>query len=200
MVGSRLVTSADLSLFVFVAACTPTPKESVAPEPPAPVAPVASAGASTMPDPEPAATILDCGAAVAAEATFEKHYREVLGVVLLSTSDGGTNSTGPVPQGDRFFGKSGLYVRQGAKFELVAPDDGMLILWGSGQTPYARLQIPGCTAADARLSLSKAAPTDWLVFTGGFFVREHGCYPLIVRVGDKEERVRIAVGADCPAR
>lgn len=39
--------------------------------------------------------------------------------------------------------------------------------------------------------------TPWLVFAGGYYVRSSACVPLIVRMDERSQLVRIAVGRPC---
>jgi len=94
----------------------------------------------------------------------------------------------------RFFAKSGLFVRPGAAFDLVVPDEwrGRLTLgWGGKKGTH--LQVPKCQPSNHANDL-------WLVYAGGYWVPEPACVSVVVRVGQAEQTVRIGIGASCPGQ
>jgi hypothetical protein len=63
--------------------------------------------------------------------------------------------------------------------------DRAAIGWGNaGVSPTVR--IGGCRST-----------TEWVAFTGGYYVRSPACVPLIVRMGGRSQRIRVAVGRPC---
>ncbi|MBI4951224.1 MAG: hypothetical protein HY908_04265, partial [Myxococcales bacterium] len=136
-----------------------------------------------------------CADAIDWVAVPPAHYRAVLDAVALTRGGAPAADWDPRSYAGRsglLFAKSGLLVRPGAPAELVVPPGSPLrIGWGHGAEPTTRLRLPACTA--------DAGEGGWLAFAGGVWVREPGCYELAVRVGDREELVRIGVFAACPA-
>jgi hypothetical protein len=57
--------------------------------------------------------------------------------------------------------------------------------WGDAGVS-STVRITGCRST-----------TPWVVFTGGYYVRSAACVPLIVRIGDRSRRIRVAVGRPC---
>jgi hypothetical protein len=101
------------------------------------------------------------------------------------------NRSGESDPARRLFAKSGLYIRPGASFDLVVPDEwrGRLTL-GWGGKKGAHLRVPKCQAVGQL----------WLVYAGGYWVPEPACVSVVVRAGQAEQMVRIGVGASCPGQ
>jgi hypothetical protein len=111
----------------------------------------------------------------------------VLDAVALPTRTLQVSESG-VP--GELFAKQGLVVRAGTPVRIaVAPDApaGTRIGWGSPGPEGTAIVVPACPHNSG-----------WLAFAGGYTVREAACVPLIVRVGEREERASVAVGEDCP--
>jgi hypothetical protein len=86
------------------------------------------------------------------------------------------------------FAKTGLLIRTGETFEIVAAGD-FRFMWGNRRDPVKRLRAPGCDGSKP-----------WMGFPGGFYVSEAGCIEVIVRQGDSEATIKIGVGALCPGQ
>jgi hypothetical protein len=101
------------------------------------------------------------------------------------------NRSGESDPARRLFAKTGLFVRRGASFDLVVPDEwrGRLTL-GWGGKKGAHLRVPKCQAVGQL----------WLVYAGGYWVPEPACVSVVVRAGQAEQMVRIGVGASCPGQ
>lgn len=88
-----------------------------------------------------------------------------------------------------YWTKWGLVARGAHEIELAVPDkliDDMRIGWGQFIEPAAST-VMDCADTDG-----------WLAFTGGYWVREPGCYALNVTVDtDPPQRVDIGIGASC---
>jgi hypothetical protein len=118
----------------------------------------------------------------------------VLGVVALPTAETmaaalQTSASGEVDPSARLFAKWGLYVRADAALELIVPDevaDRFSIGWGPPAPRTRRLVVDRCRGN-----------SEWLAFVGGYWVRDPGCMPLLVRTGGQEQRVLIGIGAPC---
>ncbi|WP_129545518.1 hypothetical protein [Arthrobacter dokdonensis] len=67
----------------------------------------------------------------------------------------------------------------------------MKIGWSnSGYTLADELVIAGCTSAQANAS--------WLVYPGGFWLKEPGCVPLQVTTDQTTQTINIPIGKTCP--
>lgn len=89
-----------------------------------------------------------------------------------------------------FWRKAGLLVRAGTRgVSVTVPRrwrDRAAIEWGDSGTTSG-LRIAPCTRP----------PNRWNVYTGGFYLREPGCVPLLVRVGNRTKLVHFGVGRRC---
>jgi hypothetical protein len=103
--------------------------------------------------------------------------------------------------GARLFAKDGLFIRRGAAFDLVVPNDWrdrLTINWGSPGTPTHILRVPGCRPTG---TINPVREQDaWLVYAGGYTVSQPACVSLVVKAGQSEQTVRIGVGAACPGQ
>ena len=90
--------------------------------------------------------------------------------------------------------KEGLIVATGTEVELRVADDwqGRLAFnWGqqrTGDRHVEQIRVPAC---------ARRGGSQWLAFTGGYFVTEPGCVAVIVSSEGAEERVEIGIGAPC---
>jgi hypothetical protein len=101
----------------------------------------------------------------------------------------------------RWFAKTGLFVRRGASFDLVVPDEwrGRLTL-GWGGKKGSHLRVPACRPTGTTPQASNPESEVWLVYAGGYWVPETACVSVVVRVAQAEQTVRIGVGASCPGQ
>lgn len=84
--------------------------------------------------------------------------------------------------------KFGLAIRDGADVEVaVQSEDGkrVLVKWGPSE-PGSALKFEGCGASE-----------DWLIFAGGPWVSEPGCYEFVVRTGDRRDSLDLGIGTIC---
>lgn len=92
------------------------------------------------------------------------------------------------------FQKMGLVMKAGTAFTLSVPAemrDSMKIGWSnSGYTLADELVIPGCSSAQAN--------ANWLVYPGGFWLKEPGCVPLEVTTDQTTQTTYIPIGKTCP--
>ena len=147
--------------------------------------------------PEPQGTSLRCERAFDAGSEPPESSTVVLDVVALPTSDGmrealQTSASGEPDPAARLFAKQGLVVRSGASFVLEVPADAvdrLSIGWSNPDERTRRLVIDACPGS-----------SKWLAFVGGYWVKDPGCMPLVVRAGGQERRVTIGVGAPCPGQ
>jgi hypothetical protein len=133
---------------------------------------------------------LECATTIDSVDEPPEGYRTVLDVAALDGTELEVNEVGSGD--DRYYAKTGLLVRAGQSFVLEVPEaqrGAMSIDWGSLEERTWERSVPACDS-DA----------SWLVFAGGYRVREPGCLPLRVRQGEREEEVEIGVGAPCGAR
>ena len=85
-------------------------------------------------------------------------------------------------------------MRTGRASEIVVDADSadrMGVWWGNtgGQNPAHQLVIGPCEATQP-----------WIVFPGGFWVTEAGCFGLTVRHDGSDEHLFVAIGAPCPGQ
>lgn len=107
----------------------------------------------------------------------------------------GTNQWGAGVTSDGLqFQKIGLAMKVGTAFTLsVSAEmrDSMKIGWSnSGYTLADELVIPGCSSAQANAS--------WLVYPGGFWLKEPGCVPPEVTTDQTTQTIYIPIGKPCP--
>lgn len=89
-----------------------------------------------------------------------------------------------LPDG-RYWAKTGLVVRAGARVDLDVVGEG-LTEWGSPGVQGREQHVPACGG------------DGWIAFAGGYTVAAPTCLTLRVRARGDEEEARIAVGAPCP--
>ena len=175
-----------------LAGCTGGARGTATPghSPAGPATPSASAAATA------ARPVLDCGDSIGGNPP-PAGFQVVLGVVALPASPRypalGTAPTGEGNGPLRLFAKSGLLVRPGAAFDLSVPEPfaGRLrIGWGSPGTPSRQLLVDRCANQGG----------GWLAFAGGYWIDRPACAALTVRVGDKQQQVRVGIGAACPGQ
>jgi hypothetical protein len=111
------------------------------------------------------------------------------------------NRSGESDPARRLFAKSGLFIRRGASFDLVVPDEwrGRLTL-GWGEKKGAHLRVPACRPTGTTAQASNPESEVWLVYAGGYWVPETACVSVVVRAAQAEQTVRIGVGASCPGQ
>jgi hypothetical protein len=144
---------------------------------------------------EPPVT-LDCRDVIGSTVTPGPGWSVVFGRVALPTEDSlQVRTTGEATANARLFSKAGLLIAPGASFDLIVPaawTARFTIGWGSPGKRTSLVRVRGCPATDAA--------GRWLAFAGGFWVSEPACVPLVVRAAQREQQVRIGVGAACPGQ
>jgi hypothetical protein len=166
-------------------------------------APSASGGQkSGHPRDTPASGVRDlpCGEFIATQAP-ERDMRVVLGVVALPASPHLRRALQTTPSdlhdpAARLFAKWGLDIRAGARLRLIVPDpvrNQFSIGWGNAGEGHRGTTI----VVDACAGPPGAR---WLVYAGGFYVRDPFCAPLIVAAHRQRRRVQIGVGKACPGQ
>jgi hypothetical protein len=140
----------------------------------------------------------DIGAKLAPPSDFSVVFDRV----ALPTSRAlQANRSGESDPARRWLAKTGLFVRGGASFDLVVPDEwrGRLTLgWGGKRGTH--LRVPECRASATIDQPSDKVSTLWLVYAGGYWVPEPACVSVVVRAGEAEQTVRIGIGASCPGQ
>ncbi len=95
------------------------------------------------------------------------------------------------PSGLPWWRKSGVQVRTGADATVTVPRAWrrrVAVMWGFGTDPSAStLTFKRCYGLSSR----------WLWYSGGFFVREPSCIPLVVQAGNVRRRLWFGVGKRC---
>lgn len=173
-----------VGLLAAAPACT-TQDRGAAPDASAPVRPVVS----PLPPLPPEGLRLSCGDAIPGTAP-PPGYRTVAGAVAVPTAVLGYDRSPDGPEPAWWFAKWGLYVRAGAAVEVRgAPGwaGRARIGWGRDAMPAETVQVGPCPAASAT----------WLVFTGGTWVSDPSCVPLVVDSGGQRVDVPVAVGTPC---
>jgi hypothetical protein len=155
-------------------------------------APTTTPDRSPSPDPVAEITTLACDGPIDGGPP-PADYETVLGVVALPTGEAIGASDSGDPTVPALFAKTGLLVRAGQSFELVAaeqPDNRVAIGWGNvASDPSPHVVVPAC---------ADTYGTGWLVYPGGYWADRPLCLPLTVRADAHEEQVRIGVGTACP--
>src|SRR5437867_13192404 len=159
-----------------------------------------STRAQVLAGPSDAIALLDCQAVIGSEAVPAAGDSIVLDGVALPTKRAlQANRTGD--PGARRFAKDGLYVRRGAAFDLIVPNewrDRLTINWGFPGEATHHLRVPGCRPTRTINAIHDQDA--WLVYSGGYTVSEPACVALVVKAGQTEQTVRIGVGAACPGQ
>src|SRR5436190_4147232 len=142
---------------------------------------------------------LDCRDPIGATSAPASFVQPIAGAVALQTRSSSrtalqTSASDAGAPSLRLFAKTPLFVRTGAKAELIVPRKlvgRVSVTWGNtGQGVATRsLGVGPCRGA-AR----------WLVFPGGYFVAKPACVGCIVRVAGKDHHVSLGVGAPCPGQ
>jgi hypothetical protein len=160
----------------------------------------ASGKAQVLTSPSEGIVLLGCQDVIGSKVVPVAGDSIVLDRVALPTERAlQANRTGN--PGARLFAKDGLFIRRGASFDLIVPDDWhnrLMINWGSPGKPTHHLRVPGCRPTGTINPVNEQDA--WLVYAGGYTVSEPACVPLLVKAGQTEQTVRIGVGAACPGQ
>jgi hypothetical protein len=137
---------------------------------------------------------LPCSERVGTQAP-PRGMRVVLGAVALPGQPGESRALQTGRDGARLFAKSGLWVRGGARLQLIVPTalrGRLTMTWGSaGEGNHgAAMTDPGCRVGHAR----------WINFVGGYWVADPLCATLVVVSDGRRRRVRIGIGTPCPGQ
>jgi hypothetical protein len=149
--------------------------------------------------------VLPCQDVIASAAAPPSESSVILDAVALPTGRAlqANSSNGSDPR-EKLFAKDGLFIRRGASFDLLVPEQwrGRLAVdWGSIGKPTIYLRISGCRPAQRMPSSSRwDVSDDWLVYPGGYWVSQAACVSVLVRAEQAEQTVRIGVGASCPGQ
>ncbi|MFF4772944.1 hypothetical protein ACFY05_08825 [Microtetraspora fusca] len=188
----RSLLAVGVVLVGLTAACgtgdPPTRREAASPASPA------------VPPASPAADYASvrCDEGIGGEAAPPADFQVVGDAVALPTTDvrkaALQAAEAKMPDGSQgSFAKQGLLVRRGRHVELSVPESltgRAWLVWGKPGSPGARVVADRCQE-----------DKEWIVFPGGYLVREVGCLPVRVRVdGGAVQEVRIGVGAPCPGQ
>ena len=91
-----------------------------------------------------------------------------------------------------YFAKDGLGFKVGTQWRLTVPREArphLRIGWGSPARPGFVVQPP------RRCPIPPDA--EWLWYPGGYWTDKPGCYPVVVQVGARHQRVSVPIGASC---
>ncbi len=140
---------------------------------------------------------LPCGNAIDNQPP-PRDWQVVRGVVALPTSPRAealqTGLTGEPFPALRLFAKTGLVIKAGMEFELVAPSltgNRVGIGWGGGPSTPSRRVVVNCP--DTR-------GTGWLAYPGGYWLDHPACIALTIRTGTREQSVAVGLGTPCPGQ
>ncbi|MGI5489088.1 hypothetical protein [Microtetraspora malaysiensis] len=188
----RSLLVAGVVLVGLTAACgtgdPPARREAASPGSPA-VSPASPAAASAP---------VRCDEGIGGAAAPPAEFQVVGDGVALPTSDvrkaALQAAEAKMPDGSPgSFAKQGLLVRRGHLVELSVPErltGRAWLVWGKPGSPGARVVADRCQGSE-----------EWIVFPGGYLVRDVGCLPIRVRVdGGTVKEVLIGVGAPCPGQ
>jgi hypothetical protein len=172
------------------------------------VLPITACSPSTStvsPTPSDAVAVLHCEDVIASAAAPPSDASVILDGVALPTGRAlQANGSGGSDPHAKLFAKDGLFIRRGAALDLIVPKEllgRLAVIWGSLGKPTTQLRVPGCRPSQRMPSSSRwDLSDDWLVYPGGYFVTQAACVSLLVRAGQKEQTVRIGVGASCPGQ
>jgi hypothetical protein len=121
--------------------------------------------------------------------------RVVLGAVGLPGRPGESRALQTGRDGARLFAKSGLWVRAGARLELIVPTavrGHLRMTWGNGGEGNHGTEMidRGC----------QVNGSPWLNYVGGYWVAHPLCATLIVVSDGRRRRIRIGIGTPCPGQ
>lgn len=141
---------------------------------------------------------LPCGNAIGDQSP-PRDWQVVLGVVALPASPAAaalqTGLTGEAVPALRLFAKSGLVIKAGVTFALIAPslnDNRVAIGWaGNPSTPSRRVLVASC---------ADAGGTGWLAYPGGYWLDHPACIRMTIRSGTGKQQVAIGLGTPCPGQ
>ena len=165
-----------------------------------PVPSAAGSQTSGNPGDNPASGVRDlpCREFIATQPPAH-NMRVLLGVVALPTSPPlrralQTARSDLHDPAARLFAKSGLDIRAGARLRLIVPDwlrTRFSIGWGNAGEGHrgTTIVVDACTGPPG---------AKWLVYAGGYYVRDPFCVPPTVAAEQQRRRVRIGVGKGVP--
>jgi len=114
--------------------------------------------------------------------------------VMALTTDGGVLQWGGSTYQGMTSVKVGIALRAGSSMTLSVPAEmrgTMKIGWSNkGPVVADELVVQGCTSA-----VPGAA---WLVYPGGFMLKQPGCVPLTVTTAVATETIHVPIGKPCP--
>lgn len=139
---------------------------------------------------EQAAPRLDCDGWVAKGLGDENEWAFAGDSVAIPTGNvnlGRTGEAGSVYAG-LSFAKFGLAIKGGAEVNVAVLSDevdGVIVEWGPAEpdVPSSAVRLEGCGRSD-----------EWLIFAGGAWVPEPGCYDLVARTSDRVNSLRLSIG------
>jgi hypothetical protein len=146
---------------------------------------------------------LDCRDPIGGSATTPRRtVQPFRGVVALQTSASTRRAlqiatfADPSAPDFGYWVKTPVYLRTNGKSATVVVPSGergrIAMTWGntdSDAVATRSFRVGPCAGSGY-----------WVVFPGGYYVTEPDCYRLLVRVGGKEMRVQVGIGAPCPGQ
>jgi hypothetical protein len=148
------------------------------------------------------AVALDCQAPIGFASKPPDSVTDIGGAVGLQTRASNRRAiqtsfrTDATVPDARYFAKTPLFVRTGeTSAAIIVPREhiGRVALrWGNTDhdaIATRTFRVGPCPG-----------PAPWIVFPGGYYLKKPGCIELIVRVSDRDHRVRMGVGSPCPGQ
>lgn len=163
---------------------------------------------STIPAKTPLATPslsleqnFDCTDAIRTASSFaEVAPNPIAGGVMAITGGAPGSATDPIQLGSDpgnggfLFAKVGIAIKTGEKFTITVPQtwqDRMRIGWGNhGEVLATTLHVPGCSSTPPGAA--------WVVYPGGFRLKEAACVPLTIKTTTETRTINIPIGKRCP--
>ncbi|MCQ9166147.1 hypothetical protein [Arthrobacter sp. STN4] len=197
---------ATAAALITLSACTasqPSPNESDVPvQSSASHTPVASLDSGIIPHATGDSLEFECANPIAVGPTAtglggSDGKPGVPDLLFIATAGTGADATpwsdGATAEG-LHFQKMGLIMKAGTAFTISVPlemRNSMKIGWSnSGYTIANKLTVSDCT--------SNQDNADWLVYPGGFWLKEPGCISLVVTKGQTSQTIHIPIGKTCP--
>lgn len=177
---------AAVTLLAMLSACTPFEPPPTVTQTPVP---------DIKPQYEGSRILFDCSDPIQTAATVgELTKGQVALDVMALTTDGDVLQLGDSEYQGMGFAKVGIALKAGAHMTLSVPSEmhgKMKIGWSNkGPVIADELVVDGCPSA--------SPGAKWLVYPGGFMLKEPGCVPLTVTTDLATETIRVPIGKPCP--
>lgn len=138
---------------------------------------------------------MSCDGPIQQLAAPPQGYETIGNSIALETSTSSATAfqtalTGYDDPALRLFTKTGLLVRTDAMSELIVPDDSAEHFGFQWNAPVTTHLVVGPCPGES----------NWIVFPGGYYVSEVGCFDFIVRAEDGDHNISVGLGSPCPGQ